>query len=243
MNRLLIILILVTVAVSEPYKVYTENLIPFNYKDDSTLKGMSVELVQELFRRINEPLNIHLYPWARAYNLALTSTKTVLFSTARSDEREDLFHWVGPLYNDTIYFYKKSDNAIVINSWEDAQKVDNVLVVRDFPEMYILKEAGFENIQLTNSQESSMRMVMQNRAELFVIAVSVAEEIAKDIHVEYDNLEKTVPVIEMNLYLALSKDIPVEVVAQWQRVLDEIKLDGTYEKIADKYLRRESLPE
>jgi ABC-type amino acid transport substrate-binding protein len=234
----IILLTVVTVVFSEPYKVYTENLIPFNYKENDTLKGLSVELIEELFRRVNEPLSIQVYPWARAYKSALTSKKTVLFSTARSGDREELFNWVGPLFCDTSYFYQKSDNPIKISSWNDAKDVDNILVVRGFPEMYVLKEAGFENIEETNSQQSSMNMVMQNRAELFVIGSSVAKEIAGDIGIQYEDIKKTVSVLEMNLYIALSKDIPEEVVLEWQQVLDEIKSDGTYDSIANKYLKR-----
>ncbi len=39
----------------------------------------------------------------------------------------------------------------------------------------------------------------------------------------------------MQLYIAFSKNTPDDEVKKWQAALDELKKDGTYQKIVDKY--------
>ncbi|NNK96304.1 MAG: transporter substrate-binding domain-containing protein, partial [Desulfobacterales bacterium] len=76
MNRIFIVTLLVLVfsvktGKSEELTVLTENLPPLNYVDNGKLVGPSIEIVKEIQKRVgtNEP--IHVYPWARAYKIAL----------------------------------------------------------------------------------------------------------------------------------------------------------------------------
>ena len=41
---------------------------------------------------------------------------------------------------------------------------------------------------------------------------------------------------DSNIYIAFSKDTPADVVAQWQGKLDEMKADGSFERIIRRYL-------
>lgn len=43
------------------------------------------------------------------------------------------------------------------------------------------------------------------------------------------------PIMESQLYIAFHKETSEEVIQRWQKALDEIKKDGTYQKILQKY--------
>ncbi len=238
-SQLFILLISMSIVYAEGYQALTESLEPYNYSENDTLKGISVEIVEELFQRVDMELNIMMYPWARAYNTALYAEKTILFSTVRTPEREEQFNWVGPLYNDTIFFYQKRSNPLVINTLDDARNVSRILAVRKFPEVTILQKNGFDNMELTNSQKNSMLMLNEERADLMIVGSSVAQAIAEDIGIYYSTLQQGIALAEMDLYIALSKDIPQEIVLLWQKTVDEIKADGTYDAIVTKYMNPE----
>jgi polar amino acid transport system substrate-binding protein len=77
------------------------------WRDEGKITGSSAEVVREILRRLNQPDNITILPWARGYHLLKSRPNVVLFSTTRTKERENLFHWVGPLCTSRIGFYKK----------------------------------------------------------------------------------------------------------------------------------------
>ncbi len=59
--------------------ILTENLPPLNYVKDGVLVGPSVEIVKEIQKRIGSHEQIKVFPWARAYSLALEEENVVLF--------------------------------------------------------------------------------------------------------------------------------------------------------------------
>ena len=95
---------------------------------DGKVTGFATEVVQEILKRLNQPDNIKMMAWDDAYNLALAEKNVVLFSTTRTEQRESLFHWVGPIGSYRDILYARSGSGIVINNLEDAKKVGNCLL-------------------------------------------------------------------------------------------------------------------
>ena len=91
----------------------TEDYPPFNMLDEKTKQptGITVDKVIELMHRAHEPFTITVYPWSRAYQMALQTEDTCVFSTSRTPERETLFTWIGPLAgSDWAIFARANDN-------------------------------------------------------------------------------------------------------------------------------------
>ncbi|MGD8313299.1 MAG: hypothetical protein PVI17_01035, partial [Syntrophobacterales bacterium] len=63
--------VLVQPALSAELIILTENLPPLNYVEDGVLVGPSVDTVKEIQRRVGSQEEIKVYPWARAYQMAL----------------------------------------------------------------------------------------------------------------------------------------------------------------------------
>lgn len=98
--KLLIFLLIIVAAVwaeRPAITVVTENFKPFNYLDSTdSLIGPSTKIVQKLLDSCgyNEQ-KINVYPWARAYNMALDNENVLIFSMVRTQERDPLFSWIG----------------------------------------------------------------------------------------------------------------------------------------------------
>jgi polar amino acid transport system substrate-binding protein len=78
----------------------TEQYPPYSYQADGRLQGISVDLLESVWQRMGVNLNrsvILLLPWTEGYNRTLEENNTVLFSTGRFPEREQLFRWAGPI--------------------------------------------------------------------------------------------------------------------------------------------------
>ena len=92
-----LLLISVQPPLSDNMTILTENLPPLNYVEDGLLVGPSVEIVREIQRRVGSNEPIEVYPWARAYKMALEEENVVLFSMTHTKDRLDKFKWIGPL--------------------------------------------------------------------------------------------------------------------------------------------------
>lgn len=91
---ILVMLLLPAVVGAQELTIISENNPPFNFVKHGSPTGSSMEIVREMLRRMNRTDTIQILPWARGYDLALSRPNVVLFSTARTNQRENLFFWV-----------------------------------------------------------------------------------------------------------------------------------------------------
>src|SRR5207249_4678450 len=101
----------------------TEEYPPFNMLDERTKEptGITVDKVVELMRRTQEPFTITSYPWPRAYQMALQTEDTCVFSTSRTPEREALFTWIGPLAKSDWAIFARADDVRKPKTLEDVR--------------------------------------------------------------------------------------------------------------------------
>jgi ABC-type amino acid transport substrate-binding protein len=150
---------------SDAYKksvlnLYTENSPPSSFMQDDQIRGLSVEIVRELLRRVGQADTIALVPWARGYELALSDPDTALFSTTRLSQRETLFSWVGPLYRQQWGFYKWKGSAVKIEGMEAAKRVARIGTYRKDAKMQFLRAQGFENLVPTNNNVTNLKHLL-----------------------------------------------------------------------------------
>lgn len=78
----------------------TEEYPPLNTAANGTIGGIAPDLLRAVFGQINLTLRedqLRLTDWPEAYGTALEQNETVVFSTARTADRENLFQWAGPI--------------------------------------------------------------------------------------------------------------------------------------------------
>jgi len=215
-------------------RIYTENSPPASYLDQGKLKGLSVEIVREILHRLKLPDNIQAVPWARGYTLALTQSDVALFSTTRLPQREKLFKWVGPLYSQTWGFYAKRDSALKISSLAQAKTVSRIgTYYKDAKEQYLLAN-GFQNLVSTKKNLSNIRHLMDGSIDLWVSSDFNMPYLAKQAGINPDQLQLVLPFKRVQNYIAFSIQSPDSLVNRWQQTLDELKQDGTYDRLCAK---------
>lgn len=222
-------------AFAEDFKIMTEEFPPFNYTQDGKLTGLSSDVMMELTKRVGHPMNAEVLPWARAYGLIQRQDGLILYSMTRTEAREELFKWVGPISSNKWVFFSKKGSGIVINSLDDAKKVKAIGAYKEDAAETFLKEQGFTNIDSVPNDELNVPKLMGGRIELWIVGELQGIHKAKQKG-QSDNLEKVFDVKDTQLYIAFSKNTPDEVIAAWQSALDAIKADGTYDAIVKKYM-------
>lgn len=216
---------------------YTTEVPPLAFTDkDGQLAGYCIELVRALLQRTGDRGEIVSLPWARAYQMGLSEPDAVLICPKRTEEREKLFQWVGPLYSTSTEFFARTRDHVRINSLDEAKAVSGVLVPRDFYSVSGLRRAGFQNLHLTNSPQVSVRMLLGGRAPLMVMDRLMLPELLRQEGVPVDAIERVFSLSPDTGYLSFSRDMPVAVIRRWQAALDEMQRTGGVGLLRRKWL-------
>ena len=77
---------------------------------------------------------------------------------------------------------------------------------------------------------------MDGEVQVSIFTDITIPEIAKKAGYGMDALEPVFTVSNTYFYIAMSLGTPVERVKKWQSVLDDLKSDGTFEKIYRNYI-------
>lgn len=226
----------VTVLSAAELMIITEEFPPLNYTENGKLTGAMVDVVREITRRLGIAEEIQSMPWARGYKRLLTEPNTVLFTTARTEARESLFHWVGPLHSARIELYARKSDPRQIDSLEAAMQVGAIATYRDDVREQILKSLGFTNLDSSNSPHSDIRKLMSGRVDLWIFDNVGAQQVAREAGIDPQAIKAVLTLQQQISYIAISKPTSPDVVHQWQVALDEMKADGTFWWLTRKWL-------
>ncbi len=203
----------------------TEEYPPFNFEENGKLKGIAVELLNEVWAKMGIPAQkIQLLPWARAYKMVQMESNTVLFSTTRSIEREDLFKWVGPIKSNPIGFIARKDSKIKINSIDDAKKYTLGTVREDYCET-VLKSKGFDITKLDRTAKltTNIKKLKNKRIDIVVNSVEGTFLDMKQNGFNTDDYESVGILSDVALYYAFHKDTPDEIIVKFQNALNSLE--------------------
>jgi polar amino acid transport system substrate-binding protein len=219
----------------------TEQYPPFNFEENGQLKGISVDLIEEVFKKAGSTMtrkDIKLYSWARGYNALETKKNTCLFACTKTEARTPLFKWFGPIAKGVIAVVGKKSKNITISSIEDLKKY-KVAVVRDDVGQQLLVEKGIDkgNLVIIGSGDKIVNMLDKNRVDLWAYEESVAKWMIKSNGLNASDYEKVYTLNEGELFYALHKDTSDSIVTSLQTALDMVRKEGKHQEILDNYLK------
>jgi len=217
-------------------RIITEELPPFNYAaPDGMATGQSTEVVNGILARMNQLAQIEILPWSEGYNRTLAGPRTALFSTGRTDEREQLFRWAGPIASVDYVLYTRNGSGLQIGSLEAAKKAGRTGVVKDDARHQFLLENRFANITTCVSDDECLRDLIAGKTDLWLGTSATAARTAAGAGIDPSAFVPLYSVRTIPLYIAFSKDTPDSVINSWQDALDAMKKDGSYDAIRKKY--------
>lgn len=220
---------------SADLNILTENLPPLNYVKDGELVGPSVEIVKEIQRRVGSYEKIQVYPWARAYKMALEDENVVLFSTTHTKERDEKFKWVGPLATKRDILVAKKSLGIIINTLDDAKRVGHIGTLRDDTREILLKMHGFTNLEPVSDEQLNAQKLVLGRIDLWAYKIPGLRTVCDLAGVDHNELEEVYHLREINVSIAFSKKTSDSIVKEWKNAFDEMLADGTIMRIRRKW--------
>jgi polar amino acid transport system substrate-binding protein len=194
-------------VMSAELTILTENLPPLNYVDNGTLVGPSVEIVREIQKRVGSQEQIQVYPWARAYKMALKDENVILFGMTYTKVRKDKFKWVG-----------KSIGTLI-----------------DDTRGRLLERNGFSNLEPVSDEQLNAKKLAIGRIDLWAYKIPGLRTVCDLAGVDYTKFEEVYHLREIDLMIAFSKKTSDSIVQKWRDAFNEMLADGAIMKIRKKW--------
>jgi len=221
----------------------TEQYQPFNFIDpaDKTnrVQGIAVDLMNEMLVMAGSDQtwqDIYLQPWTRGYITVQNDKNTVLFSTARTHEREDLFKWACPIAELKTELIALKSSRMKIASLSDLIKYQIGSIKHDVGEQ-LIHTAGVpsSSTQRTSTQESNIKKLQAGRIDLYVGSMASVASMCKSIGCDADLFQPVYTLDVSQLCFAFNKDTDDSIITQLQSALDELIAMGLLEELHMKY--------
>lgn len=241
LTKLLFLLSLTTAAqASDPLVLLTENFPPYNMSSDGKsfarepeIQGIAADLVREMFRRADIPYSMTLrFPWTRVYQQAKDTPNHGVFVLARQPDREALFKWVGPLGPDDWVLLARAGSTLQLDSLEQAKGL-RIGAYKGDAIAESLQRSGLKPVLVLRDQDNAKKL-STGEIDLWATGDPAGRYLARQI-----GMTAFKTVLRFNgtqLYLALNKSVPDEVVKKLQESLDQMREDGFVDATFSRYL-------
>jgi len=241
LTKLLFLLSLTSAAhASEPLVLLTENFPPYNmssdgksFARDAEIQGIAADLVREMFRRADVPYSMTLrFPWTRVYQQAKDTPNHGVFVLARQPDREKLFKWVGPLGPDDWVLLAPPGSQIKLDSLEQAKGL-RIGAYKGDAIAESLQKQGLKPVLVLRDQDNAKKLA-SGEIDLWATGDPAGRYLARQI-----GMTAFKTVLRFNgteLFLALNKSVPDEVVERLQKALEQMREDGFVDATFARYL-------
>ena len=218
---------------ADKVRIITCECPPLSYKVNNRAEGPGVDIVRNIQKKLNIDEKINVWPWARGYLTVRQKPNTVLFSTARTPQRENLFKWVGPMAEKKYVFHAKKGSKIKINNLEDAKKY-KIGVHRSSNNEQFLVSNGFKILSSVTIEKQNLLKLNSDRIDLWYTDSATSSILMARNSLE-GSVEELYVVQKAQLYYAFNINTSDRIVNKWQEALDALRQEGTILDIFKNY--------
>lgn len=234
---LLVVLLLIEVL-SAKIKIYTADYPPYQIDDKGKLTGVATEIVQSIFEKAGVECDISYVPWARAQEDVgnRSDANTAIYCLSRTPEREAMYKWVGEYMISKNYFITTKEIKANIKNLDDLKNYNVGLARGDLITETLKKSGKLVKFDEVKDDILNIRKLYEKRVDVIATSDIAAKYIAKQEKLDPSQLVvlSEVPV-EYKYNLALSKNTPDDVLKKLQTSMEELKKNGSIDKIIKKY--------
>lgn len=215
---------------SERLLLFTENYGSYNYslnnrdyehwRDD--IGGTSTEMVKAIMADAGIDYRMRLRTWRVSYGRALERPYHGVFSTARTEQREELFHWIGPIaqYNWILFKYAGSDL--------DIQSIEDLRTLRvggfDNSATTLFLEAQGISVSTLPSDTLNPQRLARGQIDVWIASDVNAQALADEAG--FPNIEPALVVRTVDMYLAMNPQTPAPLLQRLEQSYQNVLRNG-----------------
>ena len=224
------------VAHSETIRAVTETTA-YTFLKGDRVAGPATEVVEKTLRAAGlTDYQVKLYPWARAYDMALKEPGVLIYLIARTPVREQQFQWAGEIMTIQFHLYRLRDRTdIHVKTLADAKKY-TIGVIRDDVCQQYLQTKGFSRLAVSAQWIDNFNKLVKRQVDLVPLSADDASSLCVQANFDCAGIERVLTLDEAStgLYMAYSASTEASIVQKTRAAFDKLKADGTVRRIMEK---------
>lgn len=217
-------------------RVVTELSPPHQTVKDGKVDGVSTQIVLATLKQAGLESRIEVYPWARAFYIASSIPNVLIYNMARTPDRENEFHWIGPVANYRLGLVRLSERTdLTPNHVKDLGSAVIAVQRADFSSHW-LEQQGMKigkELQLSADIFESWRLLLKGKVD-YVVDDEAALALMEKQLLQPQGVAKfvlAIPELEQQTYLAASKGSDAELVKKLQQAHLEVQKTQLYSDV------------
>lgn len=201
---------------------------PYNYQDDQGIPtGISIDVVKKLMVKLGSKKtvrDIEFLSWARSYQNLQNNKNYALFITSRTEARENIFKWVGPISRTKMIILAKKSNKIKIKSVEDLSKYTIGAVNNAAPYQLLIKMSSNLKFELTTDLNQCIEKLKADRIDMVAGPEDALRYWLQKYKYKQNDFETIYMIKEVSDWIAFNKDTSSSLVQSIQSALDTLQI-------------------
>lgn len=217
----------------------TEDYAPMNYFEAGQFKGISIDLLHEIWELegVGSAPEILMYPWARAYKELQQRDNFLLFAVARTPHRENLFQWACPIIKTQYILLGLQSANIQIAQANDILRYRVGTIRADVSEQELIENLpGAQRIIVSNtSMRPNLDLLDKGRIQLIAYDELGAATMLENAGRSIDDFKKAFTISQSQTCFAFNKSTDGSTVKRFQEHLKTLQKNGKYQEIVNRY--------
>lgn len=219
-------------------KIATMSYHPFQYEENGEVKGVAVDIIKEIFGRMNQPIEISFYPFPRAMYKIKKGESDVIFTFYFNNERNQYVEYCKePLINQIITLFVHKDSPISYDG--NLSKLNQYkfgLVRFSYGTIFdeAIKNKVISKFEYSSTMESNIKKFIKGRFDILPSDRMVAHYYhSKLSFLEINQFKELIPPVQIfPAYIGFSRaNMLTSVRNEVDKTLREMKKDGSHQEI------------
>ena len=208
---------------------------PLSHVEGQPPAGLYFDIVTMIFERMGVKYDIETLPFKRALDYAYKD-RGVIVGIGKTTERSQKLDFSKSIYDSTVVAFVRSDKVFHFTSIEDL-KDKTVATKLGWSYGASFDQARKENLfhAFDGKPKNNFRSMLLGRMDVFIDNRLTGIETMKTLNAENMTVILSHPIKVFPHYLGFKKNMHTDLIKRFNQHLDDVKLDGTYEKILSKY--------
>jgi len=216
---------------------YAEESPPYNFSKDGRAAGIAADMLGQICAEAKITCRMEIVPWARAYRLALSHANTIVFSTARTVERENSFLWIGPIRTRKMFLYVLAGSALTRENITRTEGVKLGVVIGDSASSEV-STAGLRQPILDEAPnvESNLHKLLAGRIDAIPGTDLGIAALLKREGLDTQSVRPVLPYPASDLYFALNRNTDPAIVEALRTAWNTLNTPAWRAQIAAPYV-------
>ncbi len=226
------------VSAEQPLLIVLDNWAPYGFEENGVQKGMDLEVVNAVFKKMGRSVKFEIYPWKRCISMIEQKTTDMILDISITPERREFLYYPDePISIGTTVFFIKKNKKISFSKLEDLYKLRiGAMSGYEYCDEIDQSPIGKNAVRL-NKLEQSFNMLFEDRIDAVIEVDAVGYYTANNMKIiDKINIIPKAKYCTGGNYLAFAKKPGLDrISAQFSRELKEFKKTEKYKQILLRY--------